>query len=99
MSATEANTSCLLEAMACKTTIISSELDELKEIIKDEEQGLFVKPKDSASITIKILKLLNDPKLSKKLAENAFKDIKKYDINKITKEYLKIYKKLVRNLS
>lgn len=93
---TEGNPSCMLEAMACKTPVITTDLPELREIAEPEEDVLMAKPKDGDSLTAEICRLLNDENLRKKLAENAYKKSKEFDDKIIAKQFLELYKKLLK---
>ncbi len=92
MKSTEGNPSCLLESMACKTPVITTNMPELTEIVKDKQEVLIVNPSDSKDIVDKINIMLNDSKLRKRLIENAYVKSKGFDVRYATKEYLKLYK-------
>ena len=92
--ATEGNPSCLLEAIACKTPVITSDLPELKEIVTKNKDVLMAEPGNVESLAENINKLLKNKKLRKTLANHAYKKIKNFDIDKITKQYIQLYKSL-----
>ncbi|MDP3698732.1 MAG: glycosyltransferase [Nanoarchaeota archaeon] len=94
LTATEGNPSCLLEAMACKTPIVTSDLPELREIVEPEKEVLMAKPGDVASLAFQINRLLKNPQLGKKLAENAYSKSKQFDTKPITKQFLGLYNRL-----
>lgn len=83
----------LLEAMASKTPIVATNQGGIKEIIKNGKNGLLVRNTKVKELAENILVLLNDKKLSKKLASKGFKDVKKYDWSLVVKEIEKVYKK------
>lgn len=91
LKATEANPSCLLEGMACKTPIVTTSLPELKEIVEPNKDVLMAQPGNPKSIAENVLKLLNNRKLQKRLTENAYKKIKEFDIKKIAQQHLELY--------
>ena len=64
-----------LEAMAAGLPIVASNVDGLAEIIKHEENGILVFPKDSSSIAWGISRILSDPDNTRRLVKNARKDI------------------------
>ena len=64
-----------LEGMAAKLPIVASNIDGLAEIIRHEENGILVFPKDSSSIAWGISRIFADPKNAERLVENAWKDI------------------------
>ncbi len=88
----EGISSTLLEAMACKTAIIASNVGGNTELIQNNVNGIILDPKDIDSFTQQILYLLNNEQSRKSLVENAFKTVKKYDWSQIGNLYLDIYK-------
>jgi len=64
-----------LEAMAAKLPIVASNIDGLAEIVRHEENGLLVFPKDSSSIAWGISRILSDTKNTARLVDNARKDV------------------------
>jgi len=97
--ATESNPSCILESMACKTAVISSDLPELNELFVNYEDIVLAKPKDVNDLSKKIIEVLNNKKLRDKIAVNGYKKSKQFDVKRITKEYLEIYSFLKKHRS
>lgn len=95
LAATEANPLCLLESMACKTPIVTTDLPELKEIVRQNIDVLMARPRDADSLAEKLIGLLNNQLLQKKLAENAFKTVQKFNISCVGRYYLGIYDRLM----
>ena len=62
----------VIEAMAMKVPIISSELPSISEIISHEENGLLYPCNNSNLLANCIEILLNDPLLREKIVENGF---------------------------
>lgn len=81
----------LLEAMATETPIIASDILGNRSIIKNNYNGLLVKP-TSKKIAEAIKKLIKNPRLRERLSKNGLKEIKKYSWNKIIKQIEKLYK-------
>jgi glycosyltransferase involved in cell wall biosynthesis len=92
---TEGNPSCLLEAMACKTAVVTSNLPELKEIVQHEQDVLLAEPENPASIAKNVIRLLNDKQLQERLTENAYKKSKQFDVRIIAQQYLKLYQNVL----
>lgn len=88
---TEGNPSCLLESMAAKTPVVTTNLPELLEIVDPEKDVLMAKLGDASSVAEQIKRLLKDPKLGKKLTENAYAKSKQFDIQLISKQFLDLY--------
>jgi glycosyltransferase involved in cell wall biosynthesis len=71
----------LLEAIANRVPVISTRLSGIPEVIEDGVTGLLVDPGDEEALAKAIARLLNDPKLREKLAENGRRQIEKsFDI-------------------
>ncbi|MEK6940140.1 MAG: glycosyltransferase family 4 protein [Nanoarchaeota archaeon] len=95
LTATEGNPSSLLEAMACKTALVTTDLPELREIVEPEREVLMATPGDVDSLTLQIKRVLKDASLRKKLAENAYLKVKQFDTKIITKQFVDLYQELV----
>lgn len=65
----------VLEAMACKTPVIATNIRGTDEVVKDGKTGLLVAPDNSEDLKEKLAFLLKDKELGKRLAENAYKSI------------------------
>jgi len=61
----------LLEAMACGTPIIASNISGVNEVIKNGQNGLLVTPNDSIMLAKAIIRVLHDANLRRKLGDNA----------------------------
>lgn len=87
--ATEGNPSCLLEAMASKTAVVTTDLPELREIA--EGCVVFALPGDVNSLAEAINQVLDQPDEEKVL--RAFEKAKEFKLEKISEEFLELYKK------
>ncbi len=81
----------LLEAMASKTPIVTTNQGGIKEIIKHGKTGLLVEKNKVRKLSENISILLNDKKLSKRISSDAFELVKKYDWSKIVKKIERVY--------
>lgn len=91
----EGQSNALLEYMAFKKPIVATDIEENREVIDNGKEGLLVPPKNPNELARAILTLLSNSKLSKKLAENAFKRVKKYhDIKRVAKQTEELYESL-----
>lgn len=66
----------VIEAMACRTPVIATNIRGTNEVVKDGETGLLVSPNKNEELKEKIIQLLRDEGLRKKLVENAYKSVK-----------------------
>lgn len=86
---------CLLEAMACKLPVVVTEIDAIKEWIKDGYNGFTVPIKNSELLSKKIGYLIKNNSFRKKMGENNYKIAsKKTDWNKNFMKLEKIYSQL-----
>ena len=84
-----------LEAMACSVPIIASEIGGIPDVIKDEENGLLVPPKDPEALAKAIIKLLNNEELALKLGKTGRKMVQqKYKWNVVAQETEKVYENM-----
>jgi glycosyltransferase involved in cell wall biosynthesis len=87
----------LLEAMACRAPVIGSNVGGIKDIIIDGETGLLSKQKNSDSLAEKIIQLLSDEQLRKKVIENGFKLVKEnFAWETISDRFLNIYLEVIK---
>ncbi|MEK6900094.1 MAG: glycosyltransferase family 4 protein [Nanoarchaeota archaeon] len=95
LTRTESNPSCVLECLACKSTVITSALEELKEILIEDKDCLMVKPADPSAIAEKIIYALKNETKMKILNEHGFMTARNFSVNKITTEFVEEYEKLL----
>ena len=91
----EGISSTLLEAMACGTCVLGSDIEGISEVIENKKTGLLVEPNNKDELLNKILYLL--PKKEKRLsmANEGLERVKKYDWKIVGKLYLNFYESLL----
>jgi glycosyltransferase involved in cell wall biosynthesis len=62
----------IIEAMACRKPVVASAIGGIPEIIEHGVSGLLVEPEDPGALTAALRRLLADPELRKRLAENGY---------------------------
>lgn len=86
-----------IEAMACKTPVIVTNIIGVAKEIKERNCGIVVPPKDPKALAEAIIKLLKNPKLAKQMGENGRRLVKeKYDWKKVAREIEKVYKEVLK---
>lgn len=94
-SLTEGFPLCLAEAMAAKNAVVATYVGGMKDIGREGDTVLFSPPEDSEALAEKILYLLKDERLAKKMAESAEIYSKVFDIRNgvklLEKEYERLY--------
>ncbi len=66
----------VIEAMACQTPVITTNIRGTDEVVKDGKTGLMVTPNNDDELKEKLALLLKNKKLRKRLAKNAYKNVK-----------------------
>ncbi len=90
-SLSEGSPFSLLEAMACGKAIIASDIPAIREIVEDGKEALLFDPDNPHQLKNLMLTLYNNPKLRKKLGENARRKAKQYDVNIIFRKITQVY--------
>ena len=83
-----------LEAMACKTPVLTSRVGIMLDIIQDFENGIFI-DWDSKDIAEKIKLLLNNEELRIKIAENGYRTVQQFERKSAIKNYAEQYQTLL----
>ncbi|MBT4175149.1 glycosyltransferase family 4 protein [archaeon] len=84
----------LLEAMASGVPIIASKTGGIPDLIEDGKNGLLFEPRNLKDLSGKIIKLLNDKKLSQIIIKNNLLKVKKnYSTRKVFNELDNIYQR------
>ncbi len=92
----EGQSNSLLEAMAMRKPIITTDILENSEVVREGKEALLVPPKSPNIMARAIETLMNDKHLSNQIAENAFKRVhNKYNINNTINKLEKLYDLLI----
>jgi len=91
----EGISSTILEAMACKTAIIASDVGGNKELIENNLNGITIKPHNIDSFVKQIINLFDNEKLRQLLINNALKTVEKYNWNEVGNLYLDVYQSVL----
>lgn len=85
----------VLEAMAYKNVVITTNVGGIPQVIKNGENGFIINPKDKQKMFENIVKALKDENLRKKISDRARETIEnKFDITKNIENLIKIYEEL-----
>ena len=85
---TEGNPSCMLEAMACKTLVVTTDLPELREIVRD--CVIMAKPGDVNSLVDYLNYALHND--FSEMIERAYQKSLQFDLDKISDQFLRLYR-------
>ena len=84
-----------LEAMACGTPVVASEVGGLAYLVKDGETGFTVPDQDPEALCEKTSLLLNDLQLHAAMSQRAVDYAQDYAWEKIAKQIVEVYQELV----
>ncbi len=87
----------LLEAMEAGIPVIGSNTGGIPEIIENNKTGLLVEPRDVQGLADKIIELMDNPPLRRKLTYVASHEVKKFDASEMVKKTEKIYDYLLNS--
>jgi len=88
----------VLEAMAAQTPVVVTRKGGMVLAVKENYNGLFVRPRNSTQIAQKVNKLLDNKKINKRLGENARKTIvEKFAWHSIAHKFENLYKRNINN--
>ncbi len=86
----------LLEAMSYSKPVISSLTEGPKEIFANTDAAITFEPNNVQDLADKMIEIINNPELAKKLAKNGYDLVeKKYSINVVSKELNKVITDIV----
>lgn len=85
------------EAMSMKLPIVSTDVDGLGEVLKNDINALIVPSRDSQALADKMAILLDDEATARKLSGNAYLESKNYDICRSVRRMEEIYNCLVQS--
>lgn len=84
----------VLEAMACGTPVITSNISALPEIVANA--GILVTPGDESALAEAMVTVLSDPKLRENLAEKGIIRSKDFSWKRTAKETLQVYQHVLK---
>ena len=84
-----------LEAMACGTPVIASEVGGLAYLVRDGETGFTIPAEEPETLCEKLSWLLNDPELHQKMSGQAAEYAQDYAWDKIATQIVDVYGSLV----
>ena len=87
----------IIEAFQNGIPVIGSNIGAIKELIDDGKNGFLFETGNKESLIEKIYCIANNPNLLKTLKSNAFTKGKKFTLDNMTKDYEKLFYKLIKN--
>lgn len=87
----------VLEAMACGLPIVSTNVRGLPEIVVNGENGFIVEPEDPDALAEKVLQLLNDEGIRRRMGEYNRCHVKQYSWENVIERLEAVYDSVARN--
>ncbi|SHE32091.1 phosphatidylinositol alpha-mannosyltransferase [Ferrithrix thermotolerans DSM 19514] len=78
----------LLEAMACKSVVVASNIDGYRELVRHRVDGILVPPGDPTALASVIYEVIHSKDMAATLTENALAKAETYSIDGLAKRYL-----------
>ncbi len=86
-----------LEAMACGTPVVASNVGGLAYIVQDGKTGFAVPVDEPDTLALRINQILSNPSLRASMSEQAASFAKNYRWETITKQIIGVYRSLIQN--
>ncbi len=84
-----------VEAMAAGTAVVATSVGGLPEIVKHEQNGLVVPPRDAQALTSSIIRLANDSQLRQELGDQGQKMVfDQFDPVRLTQNVVDVYRRV-----
>jgi len=90
----EGMSNAMLEALASGLPLIATDTGGTKELLEDGKNGFIIQMKNSEDIAEKIKRLIDNPELRQKMAEESRKKALEMSWEKVAENYLDIYRKI-----
>ncbi len=86
----------ILNAMALKVPVVTTDAGGASEIIKNGENGIMVERRNPIKLAEGIIKVLRKPYLREKLIDNAYRIVTtKFSVNGMVKKYTEVYQEIL----
>ena len=86
-----------LEAMACGTPVIATQVGGLQHLVQDQETGFTIPNNNPDALEEKITVLICKPELREKMSQKSTSYARSFSWNTITKKLIKIFKKTIKD--
>lgn len=86
----------IMEASALKTPTVASNIPCIPDLVIHDKTGFLAESSDVDSFVYYLEMLIKDENLRKKMGENAYLHIQKFDWKKVVLDYKKLYERLIK---
>ncbi|MBI2886670.1 MAG: glycosyltransferase family 4 protein [Chloroflexi bacterium] len=85
----------LLEAMACGTPVVASNIEGFASVLTHNEEGLLVPPKDEDKLALALVHLLADGELRRQMGQRGQLTAQAYSWKRVSQQVLSYYERLL----
>ena len=89
----------IIEAFAAGTPVVTTSPESIPYLVENERTGLLSPVGDEKALAANVLRLLSDPALAARLAENAYRESNKYTWDTVRGQWLAVYRGLISDSS
>jgi glycosyltransferase involved in cell wall biosynthesis len=86
----------ILEAFASGTPVVTTAPDGIRYLVEHERTGLLCEPGDWRRLAENVIRLVRDPELALRLAQNALAESQRYHWKAVRSQWLEVYRSLQR---
>jgi L-malate glycosyltransferase len=87
----------IIEAFAAGTPVITTSPESIPYLVEQERTGLLSPVGDEKALAANVIRLLRDPALAARLAQNAHQESGKYTWEAVRGQWLKVYRAMLEN--
>ena len=85
----------VFECRAAKVPLVATAVAGVTELVQNDRTGLLVPPRNPRALADAIERVLTDPALSARLAEEAARDLEQFEITTVAARFADLYEQLV----
>jgi len=88
-----------LEAMACGTPVIATQVGGLQHLVQDQETGFTIPNNNPDALEEKITVLICKPELRKKMSKKSTSYAQSFSWNTITNKLIEVFEKTIKDFN
>jgi len=85
----------IIEAFGAGTPVVTTSPESIPYLVENERTGLLSAVGDEKALAANVIRLLRDPALALRLAQNAHQESAKYTWNAVREQWLQVYRRLM----
>jgi glycosyltransferase involved in cell wall biosynthesis len=85
----------VMEAYGAGTPVVTTSPESIPYLVEHERTGLLSAVGDEKALAANVIRLLRDPGLAARLAENAYQESRKYSWDAVREQWLEVYRGLL----